>query len=154
MSLPTPIKVRKLQKALHAKAKAKPGFRFYALYDKVYRPTSWLTPTAAAVPTAAAGRGRADVRADRGVRGGEVAGRTGECLRKRTYRPGRSGGFTSPRPDGKQRPLGIPAVRDRVVQTAALLVLGPSSRPTSSRSSTPTARAATPWTRCSTSSGC
>ena len=36
-NLSTPIKVRKLQRALHAKAKAEPGFRFYALYDKIYR---------------------------------------------------------------------------------------------------------------------
>ncbi len=38
MSLTPPVKVRKLQAALHAKAKGSPGYRFYALYDKLYRP--------------------------------------------------------------------------------------------------------------------
>ena len=52
MNLTTPPSVQKLQTALHDKAKESPHFRFYALYDKVYRKTFWLSPTPAAKPTA------------------------------------------------------------------------------------------------------
>ena len=127
MSLPPPPKVRKLQEALHAKAKGAPAYRFYALYDKVYRQD---------VLEYAYDRCRANGGAP-GVDGqtfedieeygrGAVAGRTGGGTEKRRRidrKPVRR--VYIPKPDGKQRPLGIPTIRDRVVQMAAVLVLEP-----------------------------
>jgi hypothetical protein len=52
-NLSTPERVQKLRMALHAKAKAEPGYRFYALYDKIYRGTSWPMPGRNAAPTRA-----------------------------------------------------------------------------------------------------
>jgi RNA-directed DNA polymerase len=126
MSLATPPSVGKLQEALHAKAKSKPSARFYCLYDKIYRPDV----------LAHAYRCCRDNDGSPGVDGqtfeqietyglekwlGELA----ECLRKKDYHPQAVRRVYVPKADGKQRPLGIPAVSDRVVQAAALVVLGP-----------------------------
>ncbi len=126
MSLQTPEKVRKLQAALHAKAKGSPEFRFYALYDKLYREDV----LAFAYRCCKANGGAA------GVDGEEFSdiepygeerwlGELAEGLRNRSYQPQPIRRVYIPKPDGKQRPLGIPTIRDRVVQTAAVLVLGP-----------------------------
>jgi len=126
MSLKPPPQLEKLQTALHAKAKSSPHQRFHALYDKVYR----LDILAFAYACCQANKGAA------GVDGLEFAdirkygldqwlGELAEELRKRTYRPNPVRRVWIPKPDGKQRPLGIPTIRDRVVQTAAMLVLGP-----------------------------
>ena len=127
MSLPTPPKVQKLQEALHAKAKGSPDYRFYALYDKVYRARRAGVGLRPLPATTAAPRGRRpDVRGHRGVRRGAVAGRTGGRTQERRRivpRPVRR--VYIPKPDGKQRPLGIPTIRDRVAQMAAVLVLEP-----------------------------
>jgi len=126
MSLQPPETVGKLQATLHTKAKGSPTYRFYALYDKMYR---------------------ADVlahayrccRANRGAAGGdgqtfEDIDQYGEAkwldelaqeLKGKTYRPQAVRRVWIPKADGKQRPLGIPTIRDRVVQTAAALVLEP-----------------------------
>jgi RNA-directed DNA polymerase len=124
MSLAPPVKVQKLQAALHAKAKEAPGYRFYALYDKVYR---WDVLAYA----------YARCRENRGAPG--MDGQTFEDieelglmpwldalakdLREQTYQPGPIRRVFIPKPDGKQRPLGIGNVRDRVTQMAVVIVL-------------------------------
>jgi RNA-directed DNA polymerase len=126
MSLITPSSVQKLQTALHAKAKESPDFRFYALYDKVYR----KDVLAHAYEHGQANGGAAGVDSqtfeDIEQYGAErwLEELTQE-LESRTYQPQPVRRVYIPKPDGKQRPLGIPTIRDRVVQMAAVLVLEP-----------------------------
>jgi group II intron reverse transcriptase/maturase len=126
MSLKPPETVRKLQGALHAKAKGSPNHRFHALYDKLYRADILTYAYACCEANGGAG----------GVDGEEFAaiesyGRErwlselGEELREKTYRPQAVRRVWIPKANGKRRPLGIPTIRDRVVQTAAVVVLGP-----------------------------
>jgi RNA-directed DNA polymerase len=126
MSLQTPEKIRRLQRKLYLKAKAEPDFRFYLLYDKVYREDILCH----AYQLAKANRGAP------GVDGQtfemiEAAGLEGwlsgigNDLRAKTYRPQPVRRVMIPKPGGGERPLGIPTVRDRVAQTAAKLVLEP-----------------------------
>jgi group II intron reverse transcriptase/maturase len=127
MSLATPASVQKLQSALHAKAKEASGYRFYALYDKVYRKDvlAFAYPCCRANGGAAGADGQSfeDIEAyglERWL--DELA----QELKSRTYRPLPVRRVYIPKPDGRQqRPLGIPAIRDRVAQTAAVLVLEP-----------------------------
>jgi RNA-directed DNA polymerase len=128
MSLePSLTTVEKLQEALRAKAKSAPEYRFYALYDKVYR----LDVLAEAYARCRANRGApgvdgqtfADIEKDFGLPG--FLAELSEDLRKKTYQPKPVRRVWIPKPDGKQRPLGIPTIRDRVVQMAAVLVLEP-----------------------------
>jgi RNA-directed DNA polymerase len=126
VSLIPPPKVGKLQETLHAKAKSAPTYRFYALYDKVYRADVLLH----AYRCSRANEGRAGVDGqtfgDIEAYGAEKwLGELAEELRKETYRPQPVRRVYLHKPDGKQRPLGIPTIRDRVVQTAVLVVLGP-----------------------------
>ncbi len=128
MSLQTPPRVRRLQRALYAKAKQEPAYRFYLLYDKVYRDD--VLRHAYNVSRAARGARTAGVD---GVTFADIeaAGRDEwlaglqEALRTKTYRPAAVRRVLMPKPGGGDRPLGIPTVRDRVVQTAAKLVLEP-----------------------------
>jgi group II intron reverse transcriptase/maturase len=126
MSLAPPASVQKLQTALHAKAKESPQQRFHALYDKVYRKDILAFAYACCRANKGAagidGQDFADIEAyglDRWL--GELT----QEIRNRTYRPAAVRRVYIPKPDGKQRPLGIPTVKDRVVQTAAMLVLEP-----------------------------
>jgi RNA-directed DNA polymerase len=126
MSLPTLPKVEQLQAALHAKAKGSPTFRFYSLYDKMYREdVLWQAYQQCrrngGVP-GVDGVSFEDIE-NRGVR--KWLGELAEELRTKRYRPQAVRRVYIPKPNGKQRPLGIPTVRDRVVQTAAMLVLMP-----------------------------
>ncbi len=126
VSLVPPTKVGKLQETLHAKAKRAPTYRFYALYDKVYR----MDVLGHAYDCCRANDGTAGVDGQTFEdidRYGVVKwlGELAEELRKKTYRPQAVRRVYVPKPDGKQRPLGIPTIKDRVVQTAALLVLEP-----------------------------
>ena len=109
MSLATPASVQKLQAALHAKAKESPGFRFYALYDKVYREGHpEPSPTMLQSQRRSGRSGWPDVRGHRGVWGERWLDELTQELRSRTYQPLPVRRVYIPKPDGKQRPLGIP----------------------------------------------
>jgi RNA-directed DNA polymerase len=126
MSLVTPVSVQKLRTALHAKAKEAPRFRFYALYDKVYR----QDVLAFAYQCCKANGGAAGVD---GQSFEDIAAyglerwldALAQELKSRTYQPLPVRRVYIPKPNGGQRPLGVPAIRDRVAQTAAVLVLEP-----------------------------
>jgi group II intron reverse transcriptase/maturase len=126
MSLTTPQSVQKLQTALHDKAKGSPNFRFYALYDKVHR----QDVLAFAYECCKANGGAAGVDGQtfediEEYGAGKWLDELAQELRSRTYRPQPVRRVWIPKPDGKQRPLGVPAIKDRVAQTAAVLVLEP-----------------------------
>jgi RNA-directed DNA polymerase len=126
MSLQTPESIRRLQRKLYLKAKAEPAYRFYLLYDKICREDILRHAYALA-------------RANRGAPGVDgvtfttieaagleewLAGLRKDLVAK-TYRPEPVRRVMIPKPGGGERPLGIPTIRDRVVQTAAKLVLEP-----------------------------
>src|SRR6266487_957190 len=126
MSLPTLPTVQKLQAALHAKAKGDPKLRFYSLYDKVFRQDVLSLALRRCRNNdgkpGVDGQTFADI-----AKYGETKwlGELAEELRTKMYQPQAVRRVYIPKPDGKQRPLGIPTIRDRVVQTALLIVLEP-----------------------------
>src|SRR5450432_1899908 len=126
MSLATPTTIRTLQRKLYRKAKAEPDFRFYLLYDKIYRVD--ILRHAYALARANAGAPGTDGMTFAAVEASGVerwlAGLREELVSK-TYRPDPVRRVSIPKPDGGERALGIPTIRDRVVQTAAKLVLEP-----------------------------
>ena len=111
MSLGTPSSVQKLQTALRDKAKGSASFRFYALYDKVYRED--VLAFAYACCKVNGGAAGVDKKRFEDI---EEYGRErwldelAKELRSRTYRPLPVRRVYIPKPDGKQRPLGIPTV--------------------------------------------
>src|ERR1700680_1012351 len=126
MNLATPERIRSLQRKLYCKAKADPAFRFYTLYDKICRPD--ILEHAYALARANAGAPGVDGVTFAAI---EAAGLEKwlaglrEELATKTYRPAPVRRVMIPKPGGGERPLGIPTIRDRVVQTAAKLVLEP-----------------------------
>src|SRR5947208_1043156 len=126
MSLETPEKIRSLQRKLYCKAKAEPAFRFYTLYDKICRED--VLGHAYALARANAGAPGVDgVTFAQIEASGVEAWLAGlrEDLVAKTYRPDAVRRVMIPKPGGGERPLGIPTIRDRVVQTAAKIVLEP-----------------------------
>lgn len=127
MSLTTPESVQKLQMALHDKAKRSPNCRFHALYDKVYRRD--VLTFAYACSKANGGAAGVDGQSFEDIEAYGVERWLDELtreLKSQTYRPLPVRRVWIPKPDGKtQRPLGVPAIRDRVPMMAAVLVLDP-----------------------------
>src|SRR6202051_5008110 len=126
MSLETPPKIRSLQRKLYCKAKAEPAFRFYLLYDKICREDILRHAYGLARANAGAAGVDGETFAAIAASGLEawLAGLRQELTAK-TYRPAPVRRVMIPKSGGGERPLGIPTIRDRVVQTAAKLVLEP-----------------------------
>ena len=128
-NLATPKSVQKLQTALHVKAKAEAGYRFYALYDKISRDDILAHAYAQCRSNKGApgidGQDFADIEAY-GVE--RWLAELALALRQETYRPEPIRRVYIPKANGKLRPLGISSVRDRVCMTAATLVLEPIPR--------------------------
>lgn len=125
---PLPEAVSHLRRKLYQKAKREPQFRFYSLYGHVLR-ADVLMAAWEQVRRNQGAPGVDGVTIDHVVHaeGGpqRFVTQLGEALRTRSYQPSPVRRVYIPKPDGRERPLGIPTVRDRVVQTAVLLVLEP-----------------------------
>ena len=126
MSLEIPDKVRELQNKLYRKAKSEPDFRFYLLYDKVYREDvlqrAWMLAKANHGAPGVDGKSFEDIESE-GLE--EWLNGLRKDLCDKTYRPQPVRRVVIPKPGGGERPLGIPTIRDRVAQTAAKLILEP-----------------------------
>jgi RNA-directed DNA polymerase len=126
MSLETPFKIRRFQRKLYTKAKQEPSYRFYVLYDKICRED--ILEYAYELAKANGGAPGVDNQSFDAI---ESAGRgtwladVRKQLIEQTYRPEPARRVMIPKPGGGERPLGIPTIRDRVVQTAAKLVIEP-----------------------------
>jgi RNA-directed DNA polymerase len=126
MRLTTPERIRRLQRKLYVKAKAEPTCRFHQLYDKVYREDilehAYRLAKSQHGAAGVDGVSFADIEAQGE---GRWLAALREELHDKTYRPDPVRRVMIPKPGGGERPLGIPTIRDRVVQTAAKLVLEP-----------------------------
>jgi RNA-directed DNA polymerase len=126
MSLTTPSKIQELQIKLYRKAKNEPDYRFYLLYDKIYRAD--ILSHAYALARANKGAPGVDGQSFEEIESkGLEEWLTGirKELRNKAYQPQPVRRVLIPKPGGGERPLGIPSIKDRVVQTAAKLVIEP-----------------------------
>ncbi|HEU0299026.1 MAG TPA: group II intron reverse transcriptase/maturase [Longimicrobium sp.] len=123
-----PLKLFTLRQKLYQKAKREPKFRFYTLYDRIYKQdvleAAWAQ---VAGNDGSAGVDGVTIKQVENSPGGPDAlvAELHQSLKAKTYRPQAVRRVYIPKPDGRMRPLGIPTVRDRVVQTAAKLILEP-----------------------------
>ena len=128
MSLLPPTEVGKLQAALHVKAKGSPNYRFYALCDKIYRAdVLWHAYRICQINGGAPGVDRQTFDDIEAYGQKQWLDELAEELRAKRYRPSAVRRVNIPKPGqpGRTRPLEIPTIRDRVVMTAAVLVLEP-----------------------------
>ena len=146
-----PPKVSELRRKLGQKAKQEPKFRFYTLYDRIYR-DDVLRIAATLVLNHNGAAGVDGVTCQDLLTLDEPAWNAffrelHEELRTKRYRPQPVKRVYIPKPDGRMRPLGIPTVKDRIVQTAVLLISSRSSRRTSWTAPTGSVQAGTPIRR-------
>lgn len=122
----TTDKVQELRKKLYLKAKSQANFRFYALYDRVYRmdvlKKAWQKVRANQGSSGIDGKTIKDIEAE-GV--DEFLKTIQQELRTKEYSPQPAKRVYIPKPDGRQRPLSIPTIKDRVVQMALKLIIEP-----------------------------
>jgi RNA-directed DNA polymerase len=123
-----PNKLSSLRQKLYRKAKLEPKFRFYALYDRIYRRD--VLDSAYRIARAKKGAAGVDAMSFEQIEA-SAAGAEGfveqiqQSLKDKSYRPDAVRRVYTPKADGRKRPLGIPIIRDRVVQTATALILEP-----------------------------
>jgi len=126
MGLKTPEKIRKLQRTLYAKAKEQPKRRFHQLYDKVWREDilefAYRKSKANGGAAGVDGKGFGDIELQ-GEK--EWLGELAAELKSKSYRPAAVRRVWIEKAKGGKRPLGVPTIRDRVVQTAVMLVIEP-----------------------------
>ena len=127
MTLSTPEQIRTLQRKLYCKAKSEPAFRFYVLYDKVYRAD--ILSHAYHLVRSNKGAPGIDGVSFESIEVGEGEGhflqKLQDELKSKKYKAQAVRRVWIPKPDGSERPLGIPTIRDRVVQMAVKLIIEP-----------------------------